>query len=154
MYLVTGRIVLRYFDHATYGVNLPVLPECLIFWFRLVQVGVPVKAWCDGNCTVDQVFHIGGLKDLQELCVCDEDPTDKKLLPTGIPEKCSQQVSPGSENFLFGYAVLSFTDLNNICTSDMTTHHSPQIPSTSSASNTSTHAPSLVAESLYISRCV
>jgi hypothetical protein len=56
-----------------------------------------------------------GLKDLQSLCVCDQDPTGhlKKLLSTGIPEKYSRQGSPGAENFLFGNAVLSFTDLNN-----------------------------------------
>jgi hypothetical protein len=66
-----------------------------------------------GNCIVDQVFHVGGLRDLQALCVCEEDPTGKKLLPTGIPEKYSSQGSPGAENFLFGNAGLSFTDLNN-----------------------------------------
>jgi len=120
-------------------VNRPVLAECSIFWFRLV--GWALKAWCDGtkwleirtlhllpkkfapgctitldalgNCTVDQVFHIGGLKDLQALCVCDQDPTGEKLLPTGIPEKYSRWGSPTSENFLFGNAGLSFTDLNN-----------------------------------------
>ena len=66
-----------------------------------------------GNCIVDQVFHIGGLKDLQALCVCDQDPTGTKLLPTGIPEKFSVHGSPCAENFLFGNNGLSFEDLNN-----------------------------------------
>ena len=66
-----------------------------------------------GNCMVDQVFHIGGLKDLQALCVCDADPSREKLLPTGVPEKHSRYGSPSAENFLFGSAGLSFTDLNN-----------------------------------------
>ncbi len=66
-----------------------------------------------GNCIVDQVFHVGGLKDLQDLCVCDDDPTGTRLLPTGIPEKYSDRGSPYDENFLFGNAGLSFTDLNN-----------------------------------------
>ena len=111
----------------------------LNFWFRLV--GWALKAWCNGtkwleirklhllpkkftpgcvitldvlgNCIVAQVFHIGGLKDLQALCVCDQDPTGEKLLPTGIPEKYSRWGSPTAENFLFDNVGLSFTDLNN-----------------------------------------
>jgi hypothetical protein len=39
------------------------------------------------NCVVDQIFHVCGLKDLQTLCVCDEDPTGTKVLPTDIPEE-------------------------------------------------------------------
>ena len=53
------------------------------------------------------------MKDLQALCVCDRDPTGKKLLPTGIPAEYSQKGSPCAENFLFGNAGLSFKDLNN-----------------------------------------
>ncbi len=53
------------------------------------------------------------MKDLQALCVCDRDPTGKKLLPTGIPAEYSQKGSPYAENFLFGNAGLSFKDLNN-----------------------------------------
>jgi len=53
------------------------------------------------------------LKDLQALCVCEEDPTGTKLIPTGIPEEYSRKGSPYAENFLFGNAGLSFTDLNN-----------------------------------------
>ena len=45
--------------------------------------------------------------------MCDEDPTGTKLLPTGIPEEYSQKGSPYAENFLFGNAGLSSTDLNN-----------------------------------------
>ena len=69
--------------------------------------------WTNLIDIVDQVFHIGGLKDLQVMCVCDQDPTGEKLLPTGVPEKYSQHGSPSSENFLFGSAGLSFADLNN-----------------------------------------
>ena len=57
--------------------------------------------------------QVGGLKDLRALCVCDKDPTGKKLLPTGIPEQYSEKGSHYAENFLFGNAGLSFNDLNN-----------------------------------------
>ena len=57
--------------------------------------------------------QVGGLKDLQALCVCDEDPTGTKLLPTGIPEEYSEKGSPYAENFMFRNAGLSLTDLNN-----------------------------------------
>jgi hypothetical protein len=43
----------------------------------------------------------------------DEDPTGKKLLPTGIPAEYSERGSPDAENFLFGNAGLSMHDLNN-----------------------------------------
>jgi hypothetical protein len=33
-----------------------------------------------GNCVVDQIFHVCGLKDLQALCGYEEDPTGTKLL--------------------------------------------------------------------------
>jgi hypothetical protein len=62
---------------------------------------------------VDQIFHVCGLKDLQALCVCDEDPTGTKLLPTGIPAEYSERGSPYVENFLFGNAGLSMNALNN-----------------------------------------
>jgi hypothetical protein len=66
-----------------------------------------------GHCIVDQVFHIGGLKDPQTLCFFDQDPTGTKLLSTDIPEKYSKEGSPCDENFLFVNAGLSFVDLNN-----------------------------------------
>ena len=51
---------------------------------------------------------------MQALCVCDKDPTGKKLLPTGIPEQYSEKGSPCAEKkFLFGNAGLSLKDLNN-----------------------------------------
>ena len=53
-------------------------------------------------------MQVGGLKDLQALCVCGKDPTGTKLLPTGIPEKYFEKGSSNAENLLFGYA-----DLNN-----------------------------------------
>ena len=57
--------------------------------------------------------QVGGLKDLQALCLCGEDPAGTKLLPTGIPEEYFQKDSPYAENFLFDNVGLSFTDLNN-----------------------------------------
>ena len=50
---------------------------------------------------------------MQALCICDDDPTGTKLLPTGIPEKYSERGSPYAKNFLFGNAGLSLADLNN-----------------------------------------
>jgi hypothetical protein len=57
--------------------------------------------------------QVGGLKDLQAMCVCDEDPTGTKLLPTGIPKIYSEKGSPYAEKILFCNAGLSFTDLYN-----------------------------------------
>ena len=65
------------------------------------------------SCSSNQIFQVCGLKDLQALCVCDEDPTGKKLLPVGIPAEYSERGSPYAENFLFGNAGLSMNDLNN-----------------------------------------
>jgi len=79
----------------------------------VLRVRSAIKLDVLGNCIVDQVFHIGGLKDLQALCVNDADPSGEKLLPTGVPEKHSRYGSPSAENFLFGSAGLSFADLNN-----------------------------------------
>ncbi len=134
-----GRNVLRSFDCAAYNLTRPRIAECSIFWFRLVQWAL--TAWCNGtkwlevrllhllpksfkpgciitldglgNFVVDQIFHVCGLKDLQALCVCDEDPTGTKLLPTGIPAEYSERGSPYVENFLFGNAGLSMNALNN-----------------------------------------
>ena len=134
-----GRIALRRFDNAAYAATRPVEAECSIFWFRLVVWDM--KAWCDGtkwlevrplhilpkkfksgcvvtldklgNCVVDQIFHVCGLKDLQAMCVCDADPSGTKLLPTGIPAQYIEAGSPCAENFLFGTAGLSMHDLNN-----------------------------------------
>jgi hypothetical protein len=50
---------------------------------------------------------------LEIICICDDDPTGTRLLPTGIPEKYSERGSPYAANFLFGNAGLSLTDLNN-----------------------------------------
>ena len=36
-----------------------------------------------GNCVVDQECQIGALKDLQSLCICQEDPSGTKLLGIG-----------------------------------------------------------------------
>ena len=38
-----------------------------------------------GNCTVDLVFQIGGLADLQTLCVHEEDDSGTELLGFGLP---------------------------------------------------------------------
>jgi hypothetical protein len=67
----------------------------------------------DWATVVDEIFHVCCLKDLQALCVGDEDPTGTKLLPTGIPAKYSERGSPSAENFLFGNAGLSMNDLDN-----------------------------------------
>ena len=49
-----------------------------------------------GNCVVDQVFQIGGLKDLQSMCVrdCEEDPSGTQLLVIDIPQEYSEAGSP------------------------------------------------------------
>ena len=47
---------------------------------------------------------------MQAQCVCDKDPTGKKLLPTGIPAEYSEKGSPYDENFLFDNAGLSFKE--------------------------------------------
>ena len=66
-----------------------------------------------GNCVVDQIFHVCGMKDFQVLCVCDEDPCGTRFLTTDIPAKYSERGSPYDENFLFGNTGLSMNDLNN-----------------------------------------
>ena len=70
-----------------------------------------------GNCVVDLVFHVGGLSDLQALCVCDRDPSGTELLGLGLPRDVAtlggDPGSPASENFLFSSVGLSFDDLNN-----------------------------------------
>ena len=105
-----GRIALRRFDRAAYNLTRPRAAECSIFWFRLVKWAM--QSWIDGtkwlevrlmhvihkkfktgcvitldglgNCVVDEIFQVCGLKDLQALCI-----------------------------FLFGNAGLSMNDLNN-----------------------------------------
>jgi len=44
-----------------------------------------------GNAKVDEIFHIGGLKDLQSLCKCWADPTGAGLLGFWIPPAKSEQ---------------------------------------------------------------
>jgi hypothetical protein len=45
---------------------------------------------------VDEIFHIGGLKDLQALCKCRADQTGNGLLDFGIPPAKSEEGSPQS----------------------------------------------------------
>ena len=67
-----------------------------------------------GNAEVDEIFHIGGLKDLQNLCKCLADPLlGTGLLGLGIPPAKSEEGSPHSEEWLFSKAGLSEDDLNN-----------------------------------------
>jgi hypothetical protein len=66
-----------------------------------------------GNAEVDEIFHIGGLKDLQTICKCRADPTGTGLLGLGIPLEISEQGSPHSEEWLFTQTDLSQDDLNN-----------------------------------------
>ena len=65
------------------------------------------------NAQVDQIFQIGGLKDLQKLFKCRADPTGTGLLGLGIPPTKSEEGSPHSEDWLFSKAGLSEDDLNN-----------------------------------------
>ncbi len=138
-----GHVALRNFDHVEYARARPRLEDKSIYWFRLVDWAS--NAYCDrtkwmevrrweqlpkpngpgsvitlgmlGNCVVDLVFHIGGLSDLQALCVCTEDPSGTELLGLGLPKDtvtlCGDPGSPVSENFLFSSVGLSFQDLNN-----------------------------------------
>ena len=62
---------------------------------------------------MDDIFHVGGLKDLQALCACRADPTGTGLLGLGIPPDISEKGSPHSEEWLFTQADLSRDDLNN-----------------------------------------
>ena len=66
-----------------------------------------------GNAEVDEIFHIGGLMDLQAVCKCRADPTGTRLLGLGIPLEISEEGSPHSEEWLFSKAGLSEDDLNN-----------------------------------------
>ena len=70
-----------------------------------------------GNCIVDLIFQIGGLQDLQALCVHKDDPGGTELLGFGLPRDPAflrgEPGSPASENFLFSSVGLSFEDLNN-----------------------------------------
>jgi hypothetical protein len=66
-----------------------------------------------GNAQVDDIFHVGGLKDLQAICACRADPTGTGLLGLGIPADISEKGSPHSEEWLFTQADLSRDDLNN-----------------------------------------
>ena len=65
-----------------------------------------------GNVRVDEIY-IGGLKDLQALCKCRDDPTGAVLLGFGIPPAESEQGSPHSQEWLFSQPGLSEDDLNN-----------------------------------------
>ena len=66
-----------------------------------------------GNAEADQIFHVGGIKDLQRLCKCRADPTGTLLFGLGIPQAKSEEGSPHSEDWLFNKAGLSEVDLNN-----------------------------------------
>ena len=67
-----------------------------IFYFYLVKWSS--DSWLDGpeiyNDKVDQIFRVGGLKDLQKLCKCRTDPPDTGLLGLGIPATKSTEGSP------------------------------------------------------------
>ena len=66
-----------------------------------------------GDAEVDEIFHKGGLKDLQKLCKCLADPTGTGLLGLGIPPAKSEEGSPHSDEWLFSKVGLSEDDLNN-----------------------------------------
>jgi hypothetical protein len=70
-----------------------------------------------GNCIVDLVFQIGGLKDLQALCVHKDNPDGTELLGFGLSRDPAmvrgESGSPVTENFLFSSVGMSFEDLNN-----------------------------------------
>ena len=135
----TGRIELVKQDTVDHHRQLPCLAFRSIFLFHLVKWAS--DAWLDGskwfemrrwellpdnlrqgcvitmgdlgNAEVDQIFHIGGLKDLQAICKCRADPTGTHLLGLGIPADVSEEGSPHSEEWLFTKTALSQDDLNN-----------------------------------------